>query len=81
MLYFLSFIDPNLPVGQRSLGVAIVEAVNFTDALKATWFLGINPGGEVQGVPLAAECYSMDLFNAHKNKLMTKADAAELGLT
>lgn len=49
--WWLSFADPLRPKGQQFLGVAIVDAIGFIEAVKVTHLLGINPGGEVKGWP------------------------------
>jgi hypothetical protein len=46
MLWWLSFS------GGKNLGVAIVEALSFGEAVSKSHLLGINPGGEVVGVEL-----------------------------
>lgn len=58
-LWWLSFVDPSLsdppkqqvPGGGGFLGVCIVPAYGFMDAVDTAWRLGCNPGGEVKGVP------------------------------
>lgn len=49
-LYWMSFADGKLPKGQQFLGVVILEADSFIDAISKAWALGLNPGGEVQTV-------------------------------
>lgn len=48
-LYWLSFADAALPTGQQFLGVCIVRAGEFIEAVHVSHALGINPGGECQG--------------------------------
>ena len=48
-LFYLSFADASLPKGSQFLGAAIVNALSFIEAVTVTHYLGINPGGEVQG--------------------------------
>lgn len=50
--WWLSFVDGNRPAGQKFLGVCIVSARTFVEAVLITHSLGINPGGEVQGMQL-----------------------------
>ena len=45
--YWLSFIDPEAPDGEKFLGVAIVYAEGPILAVRNSKRLGINPGGEV----------------------------------
>ena len=53
-LFYLSFADATLPAGEQFLGAAIVHADSFQDAVKESWLLQINPGGEVQGHPVVS---------------------------
>lgn len=50
--WWLSFVDPELPEGSRFLGVAIVQAGDFAAAVARAHRLGINPGGEVEGIEM-----------------------------
>ena len=50
--YWLSFCDPDLPNGQQFLGVALVPAEDFIDAIQRSRRLGCNPGGEVRVMEL-----------------------------
>lgn len=50
--WWLSFVDPGRPEGDRFLGVAIVPGGNVIQASQFAWTLGINPGGQVAGFPL-----------------------------
>jgi hypothetical protein len=47
MRWWLSFAKP-----EESLGVCVVEADTFMGAVIKTHRMGINPGGEVMGVPV-----------------------------
>jgi hypothetical protein len=49
-LWWLSFADAILPVGNQFLGAAMVRASNMIEAVQVAHLLGINPGGEVVGV-------------------------------
>jgi hypothetical protein len=51
-LWWLSFVDNNLPKGTQFLGVVIVNAIDFLGAVSKAHHLNINPGGEVVGVPI-----------------------------
>lgn len=46
--FFLSFADPHKAPGTQFLGVCIVDAPTFQDAVQKCWDLGINPGGEIR---------------------------------
>ena len=68
--FWLSFVDPDAPEGQRSQGVCVVDVTEeevaamtpeidtlfpqrregaewIAVAMRKTWYLGCNPGGEV----------------------------------
>jgi hypothetical protein len=47
MLFWLSFVDNDMPAGARFLGVAIVDGDDAIDAVRESRLMGINPGGEV----------------------------------
>jgi hypothetical protein len=47
--WYLSFADPKRPKGERWPGACFVEAATLSDALRAAWSSGCNPGGEVKG--------------------------------
>ena len=47
--WWLSFVDPELPEGDRFLGVCVVQGANVVDAVERAWALGCNPGGAVAG--------------------------------
>lgn len=50
--WWLSFCDPDRPSGQRFLGVVVIEASTFMEAIELSHSTQCNPGGEVQGLPL-----------------------------
>ena len=48
--WWLSFIDPEHPVGEKFLGAVILQAgPTIESAAKQAWHAGLNPGGEVAG--------------------------------
>ncbi len=72
-LWWLSFANGDLPAGTQFLGVAIVEATQFVEAVMRAHALGINPGGEVQGTQLGPE--ALERVDAKwLNRLLTKAE-------
>lgn len=73
--WWLSFCDPSRPPGAQFLGVAIVDATHFTEALKVTWILKCNPGGEVEGFPLPAWA---KVPAEWKERLLTKEECKRL---
>lgn len=80
MRYWLSFADASRPHGEQLLGVCIVHAVGMVNAVRAAHALGINPGGEVRGIPIdesAAARLSFDLAE-HENRLIPPDEAKAL---
>jgi hypothetical protein len=71
--WWLSFVDPERPRGQRFLGGALVEAYTIGDAIRACWQMGINPGGEVMSFAVPPE-YEYRLDPSITNRLLTKAE-------
>ena len=53
--HWLSFCDDDKPKGQQFLGVAIVRGRDFLIAVERAHMLGINPGGQVMGMPIPDE--------------------------
>lgn len=49
-LHWLSFADPGRPAGTQFLGVALIWAKGFVSAVEQARLMGLNPGGEVQGM-------------------------------
>lgn len=49
--WYLSFVDDSRPKGDQFVGGIFVKAYGFGTAVRKTHKLGINPGGEIQGVP------------------------------
>lgn len=48
-LWWLSFCDPDEPIGSQFLGCCIVPGADIVEAASAAWAAGCNPGGECQG--------------------------------
>ena len=68
----LSFADGQRPRGSQFLGVVIVRANSFIEAVQLTHRLGINPGGEVQGWE-----WSNVVPGVFRDRLLTRAEAEE----
>lgn len=77
-LWWLSFVDPDGEEGQRFLGVVMVEAPGFLHAVLRTKRLGVNPGGEVKGMPLSLEALNK-VPAAHLDVLLSKTQLQEGG--
>ena len=46
--YWMSFVDRDLPRERQFLGVVVMEAESFEDAMQRSHQLGCNHGGEVE---------------------------------
>lgn len=71
--FWLSFVDTE----NNFLGVAIVKAICFLDAVAKTWALNINPGGGVSGVEIEPD----HILPEHFNKLFSKDELKAFGYT
>ncbi len=69
MFWWLSFASDS-----GFLGATIVKGAYFTEAVQEAQRLGVNPGGEVQGMPLAKAKTEADLLPFVPNKLYSKAE-------
>lgn len=80
-LWWLSFVDPERPVGEQFLGVALVEGSDVEDVLRRAWREGCNPGGEVASYALDLDALSnaqrVILARAPKHTLLSRDDLAE----
>lgn len=74
--HWLSFSDESPPAGRGFLGVAIVNAPSFLDAVTRANMLGINPGGEVRGIELP-DGIDADALERFGHRLLTKAELAD----
>lgn len=74
-LWWLSFCDTDKPTGQEFLGVIVVEELGPMHAVNKTHELGINPGGQVMVVPVAADSIKPE----HLNRLMLLPELQEMG--
>lgn len=45
--WYMSFVDPDRPEGQRWLGACIVRSSSPGSAIGVSWAKGCNPGGQV----------------------------------
>ena len=74
-LFWLSFVDPDLPEGSAFLGVSIVDAPDLEAAIEKAWALGINPGGQVLSQKLSEE---PSVPSQYIDRLMQKPEVDEL---
>lgn len=76
--YWLSFADPNKPKGTQFLGVIILEANGFLNAVSKCNYLKLNPGGEIKGLLFSKEKFDK-IEDKYKNKLLSYDDLVEGG--
>ncbi len=77
--HWLSFADPDLPEGRQFLGVCVVEAESFQEAVIAASLREINPGGECRGWQAPAdEMEKWSLKREHWNRLLGRGDLLKL---
>lgn len=69
--WWLSFADPDKKNG--FLGVVIVEASCFGEAVDLAWDMGINPGGEVRGYVIES------IDQRYLNRLVRQPEVYEIG--
>jgi hypothetical protein len=72
--WWMSFCGAERPAGQQFLGVAIIDAPTFEDALTKSWLTGVNPGGEILAGPIPA-AHVPPL--AYRNRLLDRVAADE----
>lgn len=69
--FWMSFCDPEKPRGSQFLGVALVDAASFPEAMTVSHMSGCNPGGEIQFVE-----FDDDLMAAIPDERRAAMDAA-----
>lgn len=77
MIWWLSFADPAKTKGDQFLGVVIVDANSFEDAIKTAWRLEINPGGECMGLELPEEARAEHA--SYMNRLIGINEVTKIG--
>lgn len=73
---WMSFSDPDMPAGERFIGVIITKAYGLTDAMFKTHELHINPGGEIQSMICSLEYGKR--FDGNTDRLIRKAELLKL---
>jgi len=76
-LWWLSFADGTKPVGQQFLGVVILEAYGFTDAIARSHAMDLNPGGEVRGFRVDPAEHPLHL----RNRLLQRHELVDIGVS
>lgn len=74
--FWLSFADPDLPKGKQFLGVIVIKAIDFLDAIKEASGKGINPGGEVVGNEVVGDLAKIP--EEYIGRLLTRDEAQAL---
>lgn len=74
-LFWMSFVDPYLPPGRRSLGVCLVRAGSPKGAIIRSHMLGCNPGGELKMYQVPPELQP-ELARVPRDRLLSR-DAVE----
>lgn len=78
MRFWLSFVDPARPEGERLLGVCIVHGADIVTAARAAHAAGCNPGGEVAGHPIDEDAAARLSFPLPEWELIGPDDARAL---
>lgn len=73
---WMSFSNPDMPAGDRFLGIIITKAYGLVDAMCKTHELGINPGGEIQSHGCSLEYGKR--FEGNTDRLIRKAELEKL---
>lgn len=71
--WWLSFCDVSRPKGSQFLGACLVRSDDFIGAIRSAHLHGCNPGGEVQGMEIAAGIAPF-IAKTWLRRLLTKAE-------
>jgi len=77
--WWLSFVDPGRPEGDRFLGVVVIQGTDFRDAVEAAWNLGVNPGGECKGMEIPWDILEKTAPEKYRNRLVKAPEIFEIG--
>lgn len=82
--FWMSFCDAEKPDGSKFIGVALVEATSWQEALTVSHMTGCNPGGEIKFIEIEDEDIPPHMQGpmsvAPRNTLMNRDDLAQFGL-
>src|ERR1700759_3088165 len=78
-LYWLSFVDPARPAGQRFLGACVLRAGSPKGAIIRAHWQGCNPGGEVKMYEVPPEL-SPELERVPRDRLLSRAALERYGV-
>ena len=78
--WWLSFVDPKNRDndGSAFLGACVVEGNDLIDAVKMAHKLGVNPGGDVTGLPVP-EAKQAE-FAKYKDRLVSQSELNDDGI-
>lgn len=74
MWFYMSFADNTRPKGKKWLGAVIIDGSDITDAIRHSWQIGTNPGGEV----VFLECEHLPP-EEYRRRLLNKQDLRAMG--
>lgn len=80
VVWWLSFVDPDNPKGERFLGACLVKSLPARpqEALQAAWAQNCNPGGECMFTEFPADVPVPDaVFARYGNRLLSWEECQE----
>lgn len=77
-IWWLSFADEHKPRGSQFLGVVIIHANDFIEAITESHMLNINPGGQCQGMLIARPDAINLIDEGWKGRLLDKDECEAL---
>jgi hypothetical protein len=75
--YWMSFCDPKNLVGSKFLGALIIKASDDLEAVRRSWSLGLNPGGEVVFYEIPKQYESRIPDDWVESRLINRAECDE----
>lgn len=76
-LYWIPFTDPEAPIGEKLMGVIVIESDSIEEALEEAYMMGINPGGMVEhAYEIRRESKE---FQLPRNRLLSVKELNDMG--
>jgi hypothetical protein len=72
--YWMSFCDPARPEGSKFLGALIVRADDESEAVRRSWMLDLNPGGEIELFAIPDQFHERIPADWVESRLITKQE-------
>lgn len=72
--FYMSFVDPERPAGDRFVGGCYVQGASMPEALDRSWRLGINPGGEVKILELPDDKFDALVPEGDRERLLSREE-------